>query len=71
MPYSVDRNQHGICDVCEERDRIYYFNTVVLGKDLATGIELVAEHAICLGCIGVIVDLAEHNALPDNDVGEP
>lgn len=72
MPYSVgSRNSEGICDVCGEIARIYYFNTVVLGRDLATGIELVAEHAICIGCIGVIVDLANNNALPDDDTGEP
>jgi hypothetical protein len=72
VPYSVgSKSSEGICDVCGEIGRIYYFNTVVLGRDLATGIELVAEHSICIGCIGVVVDLAETNSLPDDYTGEP
>jgi hypothetical protein len=72
VPYAVtDKGGNGICDVCEERGRVFYFNTVVLGRDLATGLQLVAEHAICSDCIGVIVDLAENNSLPDDNPGEP
>jgi hypothetical protein len=59
------RRDPEICDVCQETaHKVYGFGGVVLGLDLRTGDQVMTEHKICLGCLGVLIDLVLNDQLP-------
>lgn len=59
------RRDPDFCDVCDEAaERVYAFGAVILGLDLRTGDQVVTEHKICIGCLGVLIQLVLDDQLP-------